>query len=140
MLAKTIVSLSLATSLALGIGVAGAFELPAALIGTWETDPANCGSTSPSGGTMAEFRQDGNIGVLEMVNHATEGGDCLIGGSIAIGATLALLAHCRSEESERAENADVYYVAVSPDAGILALQSQRDRDNGVAAEAFGRCR
>jgi hypothetical protein len=137
---KIIATLSLAAVLSLGISGAIGFELPAALLGTWETDPSNCRSSSPAGGTLAEFRQDGDVGTLAMINHDTEGGDCLIGGSIAIGATLALLAHCRSEESERLENAEIYYVAVSPDAGTLTLQSQWDRDNGIAPEAFGRCR
>lgn len=80
------------------VGPAAAGGLAADIYGHWETDTANCNNLQADAGSQVVIEAGAGLYVkLDYVNHATEGGSCLLRPSSA-GDVLELSGQCRWEE------------------------------------------
>lgn len=118
-------------------GGAASFEIPASIMGNWETSADNCTANHASSGLSASFKTEGGEHIMSFVDWSTEGGDCLIGGLMPVGTELVLMARCRWEENERSD-ASLIYLAVSPDGQTMTLQTDAQRKAGVR-DTYQKC-
>lgn len=90
----------LAVSL-LATSPAVALDMPETLLGTWETELANCANPTPTTGAQLTFEPE----QISILFHETEGGSCQVSSVEQDGQTFTILASCRSEEGPYEEPA-----------------------------------
>jgi hypothetical protein len=102
------------------------FELPPSLIGTWETNLANCvPEPKEDGRGVSFFNQSGSSG-FNIYDYATEGGDCAFASATREGPGLRLSALCRVEENDRYPTD--FHVDLSATGTALSMQRLPDGD------------